>query len=213
MLAPLIVECVQQEEAHCGPATIEMLFSFYGKNISQTEISKAAGMADVIRMAQGMRLDELNTAIEALYPEGDYVLLAKYHSRLDDVIYIIDGLRLPVGVEWQGRFRRADGTEYDQGHYSVLTAIDQDRRLLYIADPEDHDLLTPDGVIDLDLFMERWWEVDIVPLPDYSGNTRVIEMDNLIFVLVPHDRKKELSKLGFRTPTLAMIWDSAAPLE
>jgi ABC-type bacteriocin/lantibiotic exporter with double-glycine peptidase domain len=213
MLAPLIVECVQQEEAHCGPATIEMLFSFYGINVSQTAISKAAGMADVIRIAQGMRLDELNTAIDALYPERDYVLLAKYHSCLDDVIEIIDGLRLPIGVEWQGRFARPDGTEYDQGHYSVLTALDQDRRLLYIADPEDHDLLTPEGVIDLDLFMNRWWEVDIVPLPDHSGNTRVIEMDSLIFALVPQDRKMGLLKRGFRTPTLAMIWDNCTPLE
>jgi hypothetical protein len=213
MLAPLIVECVQQEEAHCGPATIEMLLSFYGIYVAQTDISKAAGMADVIRMAQGMRLDELNTAIGALYPEGDYVLLAKYHSCLDDIIQIIDGLRLPVGVEWQGRFPRSDGTEYDQGHYSVLTAIDQDRRLLYIADPEDHDLLTPDGVIDLDVFRDRWWETDIVPLPDHSGKTRVIEMDGLIFVLVPQDRKKELIQMGFRTPTLAMIWDNCTPLE
>jgi hypothetical protein len=213
MLAPLIVESVQQEEAHCGPATIEMLFSFYGICVSQTDVSKAAGMADVIRIAQGMRLDELNTAIDALYPEGDYLLLAKYHSCLDDVIQIIDGLRLPVGVEWQGRFRRPDGTEYDQGHYSVLTAIDQDRRLLYIADPEDHDLLTPDGVIALDTFMNRWWEVDIVPLPDYSANTEVIEMESLIFVLVPQDQKKELLRMGFCTPTLAMIWDNCMPLE
>jgi ABC-type bacteriocin/lantibiotic exporter with double-glycine peptidase domain len=213
MLAPLIVECVQQEEAHCGPAAIEMLFSFYGICLSQTEISKAAGMADVIRIAQGMRLDELNTAIEALYPEGDYILLAKYHACLDDIIRIIDGLRLPIGVEWQGRFRRSDGTEYDQGHYSVLTAIDQDRGLLYIADPEDHDLLTPEGVLGLDGFIDRWWEVDIVPLPDYSGNARVIEMESLIFVLVPHDRKDELLKQGFRVPTLAMMWDYCTPLE
>jgi ABC-type bacteriocin/lantibiotic exporter with double-glycine peptidase domain len=213
MLAPLIVESVQQEEAHCGPAAIEMLFSFYGICVSQTDISRAAGMADVIRIAQGMRLDELNTAIEALYPEGDYVLLAQYHAQLDDIIQIIDGLRLPVGVEWQGRFPRPDGTEYDQGHYSVLTAIDQDRRLLYIADPEDHDLLTPDGVIDLDVFMDRWWEVDIVPLPDHSGHTEVIEMDSLIFVLVHHDRKQELLEWGFRVPTLAMICDNSTPLE
>lgn len=213
MLAPLIVECVQQEEAHCGPATIEMLFSFYGISVSQTDISKAAGMADVIRIAQGMRLDELCTAVKALYPEGDYVLLAQYHSRIDDIIQIIDGLRLPVGVEWQGRFPRRDGTEYDQGHYSVLTAIDQDRRLLYIADPEDHDLLTPDGVLDLDVFADRWWEVDIVPLPDHSSNTGVIEMSGLIFVLVPQDRKEELLELGFGSPTLSMIWAHGTPLE
>ena len=170
-------------------------------------------MADVIRIAQGMRLDELNMAVEALYPEGDYVLLAHYHSTIDDIVRIIDGLRLPVGVEWQGRFPRSDGTEYDQGHYSVLTAIDQDRRRLYIADPEDHNILTPNGVLDLDLFADRWWEVDLVPLPDYSFNTKVVEMQGLIFALVPQDRKKELLKLGFRTPTLSMIWDNSIPLE
>jgi ABC-type bacteriocin/lantibiotic exporter with double-glycine peptidase domain len=213
MLTPLIVQCVQQEEAHCGPATIEMLFSFYGVCVSQADISKAAGMADVIRHAQGMRLDELNTAIEALYPKGDYVLLAQYQSSLDDIAYIVEELRLPIGVEWQGRFARSDGTQYDQGHYSVITAIDRERGRLYIADPEDHDLLTPDGVLDLDVFEDRWWEVDIVPRPGDNSTAHVIEMERLVFVLVPRERKEQLLNLGFSPPTLSMIWKYCTPLE
>jgi hypothetical protein len=163
MLTPLVVQCVQQEEAHCGPATIEMLFSFYALTISQTEIARAAGMADTIRISHGLRLDELNAAVKALYPGGEFVLLAKYQSSLDDVIQIVEGLRLPIGVEWQGRFPRPDGSQYDQGHYSVITAIDLDRGLLFITDPEDHNLLTTQGVAALDGFEDRWWEVDVVP--------------------------------------------------
>jgi hypothetical protein len=213
MLTPLVVQCVQQEEAHCGPATIEMLFSFYGLTVSQTEISRAAGMADVIRHSHGMRLDELNVAIEALYPDGGYVLLAKYQSSLDDITQIVEGLRLPVGVEWQGLFSRPDGTHYDQGHYSVITAIDHDRGLLFIADPEDHDILTTDGVIPFDVFENRWWEVDVVPRPGNFSVARVIEMERLIFVLVPQYRKKPLFELGFRPATLSLIWESCTPLE
>jgi ABC-type bacteriocin/lantibiotic exporter with double-glycine peptidase domain len=213
MLTPLIVQCVQQEEAHCGPATIAMLFSFYGLSVSQTGISRAAGMADVIKNSQGMRLDELNMAIEALYPDGDYALLAKYHSDIGDITHIVEDLRLPIGVEWQGRFPRPDGSQYDQGHFSVITAIDHDRGILFIADPEDHNILTTDGVIDLDVFENRWWEVDVVPRPDDFSVARVIEMERLIFVLVPQRRKEPLFKLGFRPATLSLVWELCTPLE
>lgn len=213
MLTPLVVQCVQQEEAHCGPATIEMLFSFYALTISQTEIARAAGMADTIRISYGMRLDELKAAVEALYPGGEFVLLAKYQSSLDDIIQIVEGLRLPIGVEWQGRFTRPDGSQYDQGHYSVITAIDLDRELLFITDPEDHNLLTTHGVTDLDGFEDRWWEVDVVPEPDDFSITRVIEMERLIFVVVPGDRKDDLMALGFQAATLPLIWEYCTLLE
>ncbi len=213
MLAPLIVQCVQQEEAHCGPATVEMLFSFYGLTISQSKIARAGGMSDVIQLAPGMRLDELSQAVGVIFPAGEYALLAKYHSSLEDIVEIVEGLRLPVGIEWQGRFARNDGSAYDQGHYSVITAVDCDRRRLFIADPEDRNILTADGVIALDDFEPRWWEVDILPKPGDFSITRVSEMDHLLFVVVPADRRKPLLRLGFRPVTLALIWEFSTPLE
>lgn len=213
MLPPLAVQSVQQEEAHCGPATIEILFSFYGIVVSQTEISRAAGMTDVIKDSPGMRLDELNMAIESLFPGGDYVLLAKYQSSLDDVTQVVEGLRLPVGIEWQGRFPRSDGSQYDQGHFSVITGIDHNRKLLFIADPENYNLLTSAGTVSFDLFESRWWEVDVVPRPGNFSVARVLEMERLIFVLIPQHRKKVLFRLGFRPATLSLIWEFCTPLE
>ncbi len=213
MLSPLVVQCVQQEEAHCGPATLAMLFSFYGLHISQTEIARAAGMSDIIHIAHGMRLDELNAAVQALFPDGSFTLLAKYHSSVDDVERIVDGFRLPIGVEWQGRFPRPDGSEYDQGHYSAIIGIDRDRNQLFIADPEDHNVLTREGVLAIDKFEDRWWEVDIVPKPGNSANPRVTEMERLIFVVVTQRRVTALTELGFKPAMLPLIWNSGHSLE
>jgi len=204
---------VQQEEAHCGPAAVEMLFSFYGLAISQSEIAEAAGMSEVIRSAPGMRLDELNQAVETLFPKGEFSLLAKYHSTTDDIVEVVEGLRLPVGIEWQGRFPRGDGSAFDQGHYSVITAIDCDRRRMFIADPEDRNILTISGTVGLDEFEPRWWEVDILPMPGDFSITRVSEMERLLFVVVPDYRKEPLLRLGFQPAALPLSWSASTPLE
>jgi hypothetical protein len=209
----LVVECVQQEQGHCGPASVEMLFSFYGLTVPQRSISGAAGMTDIIVDAGGMRLDELGAAVERLYPQGEFYLLARYHSSIDDITRVVEELRLPVGVEWQGRFPHPDGGEFDLGHYSVVTAIDPERGVLYIVDPEESNLLTHNGSIEIKLFEPRWWEVDAVPWSDDFSATAVIEMERLIFVLVCPEIAPLLLDMGFRRAALDLIWEYGSILE
>jgi hypothetical protein len=209
----LTVQWVQQEEAHCGPATIKMLFSFHGVALEQTDISQAAGMADVIHMAPGMRLDEINDGVTALFPNGDYALLAKYQATIHDIEELTEGLGMPIGVEWQGKFPNSNGGHYDQGHYSVIVGVDARRRRLQIVDPEPTNLLTKDGELTFETFVDRWWEVDVVPLPHDLSVSKVIEMEHLILVVVPKAQVETLRARGFRPATRSLIWDCCTPLE
>jgi hypothetical protein len=190
-----------------------MLFSFYGLDVPQTRFSRALKMTDIILDAGGMRVDELGAAVAALYPDGEFMLLAKYHATVDDIAYVVEHLRLPVGVEWQGRFPAPDGSSFDQGHYSVITAVDMDRGLLYMADPENKNLLTKNGTLRIDTFEGRWWEIDFVPLPNDASFAAVIEMNGLMFVVVCPENAPALYDLGFRAADLDLIWDCCDVLE
>ncbi|NDJ76205.1 MAG: hypothetical protein GYB65_08090 [Chloroflexi bacterium] len=212
MIEPLTIQRIEQKEAHCGPATISMLFSFYCEFVAQEDVARAAGMTDIIIDAEGMRLDELHNGVRNLFPNGEYVLLAKYHATIDDLAHLTNTIGLPAGIEWQGRFIYPDRTERDQGHYSIVTGVDQDRGVLHVVDPEPQNLLTLNGELAITSFEPRWWEMDIVPFPDQS-DSRVIEMERLIFVVAAQDRVERLHALGYRPANLALIWKHCVSLE
>ena len=155
----------------------------------------------------------MSAAVDRLYPQGEFYLLARYHSSIDDITRVVEELRLPVGVEWQGRFPRPDGSEFDLGHYSVITAIDPERGLLYIADPEENNLLTTNGSIEIGLFEPRWWEVDVLPWSDECSTTKVSEMERLMFVVACPQNTSLLVEMGFARATLGMMRAFCVPLE
>lgn len=209
----LTVQKIPQQPAHCGPATLAMLFSYHKTNVAQKAISAAAGMADIIWDAQGMRIDELHAGIQALYPDGEYQLLAKYQANIDDIVQVLGEFNMPLGVEWQGYFELEDGSHENMGHYTVINGVDQARGLLYVVDPERQNLLTLTGKIEFETFKPRWWEVDIVPMPHDDSVTAVIEMERLIFVIAPAAKVDHLAAVGFRPATLGLMWEYATPLE
>ena len=213
MFDTLPVQRVLQEEAHCGPATIKMMLDYQEVHLTQTAVSEAADMAHIIQDAGGMRLDELNQAIVELFPQGEYQLLAKYHADLADLEHLIDEFHLPVGIEWQGHFAMPDGSEADIGHYSVINGIDRAKGILSIVDPEPQNLLTQSGELTIETFLARWWEIDIVPRPDDFSITEVIEMERLLYVVVPQTDVSRLHKLGFRPATLELMWEHCMQLE
>ncbi len=213
MFDTLPVQRVLQEEAHCGPATIKMLLDYQEVHLTQAAVSEAADMADIIHDAAGMRLDELNQAMVALFPQGEYQLLAKYHADLDDLEHLINDFNLPVGIEWQGHFALPDGSEADIGHYSVVNGIDRADGMLSIVDPEPRNLLTQTGELAIDTFLARWWEIDVVPHPDDFSVTEVIEMESLLYVIVPQADVDRLHKLGFRPATMNLIWAHCTVLD
>lgn len=206
MVPPLLVRRVQQKEAHCGPATLEMLFDFYGVAVPQEAFVEAVGMTQTIRYAPGMRLDELARSVELLFPQGDYVLLAKYNATVQDLALLVNEYQQPVGVEWQGRFLQPGDRLVEQGHYSVILGVDQDRDLLKIADPEEKNILTVTGEISIPVFEARWWEVDRVPLPNNGATPKILWTERLVFVLAHHGDLPRFEAVGLSPVSLALMW-------
>src|SRR4029079_8381763 len=112
----------QITENHCGPAVVQMLLENIGVNASQESITEAAGATETIA-EHGTRIDQLAQAVQRLAPGAR--LWCKEKARLEDVIFVLDEQKYPVGVEWQGLFDEdEDEFDDDYGHYSVIANVD-----------------------------------------------------------------------------------------
>lgn len=201
---PQKIRWVEQREAYCGPATLEMLFSFYGETITQDDIVETLGVKDSIVQDVGTSILQLSQAVNDLAP--DYTLMVKYNSCLDDLIWLTCDLLLPAGVEWRGRFLEPDGRVWEEGHYSVVTGIDSERKLLHIIDPEPKDVLTPNDQIGFGEFERRWWDDNRIWLPgSNSGVKETIRNRRMIFVLIPEKRAGVLHNQGWRPASAELM--------
>src|ERR1051325_2155201 len=80
----------QISENHCGPAVIPMLLENIGISVTQEAITDAAGAR----------------------------LCHKEKAKLDDLEFVLDECKYPVGGEWQGLFDDdVDEFSDDYGHY------------------------------------------------------------------------------------------------
>ena len=180
-----------QKPGHCGPATVEMMYSLYGLCVSQDQLASAIG--DVERITQrGCTVPELAQAVELLTP--DYAILGKQFGTIADLQVLTESFELPVGVEWRGRFLEPDGHIWEEGHYSLITGVNLGEGLLQMIDPyfPGINLLSQNGVISVDLFLQRWWDTNPIPVDENSGEMIEVRDDQLLFVLVS---KAEIASL------------------
>jgi hypothetical protein len=199
MLNRLAIRKVRQKTGFCGPASIEMMLSFYDIDISQDEIAAAGG---IVEGEDGSRIDQLDQAVNKLCP--DYVLLARYNATIDDLTRLTVNMHLPAGIEWQGIFTKPDGTYFEIGHYSVVTSVDLNIGVLTILDPDERSGLV-NGRIFISDFYEQWWEENDVPVIGGSDQTVVIRNNRLLFILVPRSRISEMMDLGFLPVSLNLM--------
>src|SRR6266508_4816545 len=121
----------QITENHCGPAVIQMLLENIGVNVTQEDITEAAGATRTIA-THGTRVDQLAKAVQQLAPGAK--LWYKEKASAEDLEYVLDVCKFPVGVEWQGLFGDVDDDEGDYGHYSIISNIDQAIDELIVVD-------------------------------------------------------------------------------
>ena len=123
----------QITENHCGPAVIQMLLENIGVNVTQEDVTEAAGATRTIA-THGTRVDQLAKAVHQLAPGAK--LWYKERASLDNLEYVLDECKYPVGVEWQGLFDDpVDEDDDDYGHYSVISHIDKAKDELIVVDP------------------------------------------------------------------------------
>ena len=174
----------QITENHCGPAVLQMLLENIEVSASQEDITVAADAVETI-VTHGTRVDQLAQAVHQLAPQAR--LWYKDRASIADLIYVLDEMKYPVAVEWQGLFDEMDDDDEDYGHYSIISHIDHVRDELIVVDPYK-DFVEQSRIVRLSLFVERWWDFNEVKDPQ-TGETTAKKDERLFFVVMP----KELS--------------------
>ena len=169
----------QITENHCGPAVIQMLLENIGVNVSQEELTEAAGATRTIA-THGTRVDQLAKAVHVLAAGAK--LWYKERASLDNLEYVLDECKYPVGVEWQGLFDDpVDEDDDDYGHYSVISHIDKAKDELIVVDPYK-DFVDQDRILKISLFLKRWWDYNEVKDP--QTGEKVFKKDDQLFLVV-----------------------------
>src|SRR5215211_7801978 len=122
----------QITENHCGPAVTQMLLENIDVHVTQEQITDAAGATHTIE-THGTRVDQLAKAVHELASHAK--LWHKEKASFEDLEYVLNEKKFPVGVEWQGLFEDEDNDDEDNGHYSIIAHIDKLKDELIVVDP------------------------------------------------------------------------------
>ena len=170
----------QITENHCGPAVLQMLLENIGITAAQEEITEAAGATRTIE-THGTRVDQLAKAVQQLAPIAK--LWFKEKATVEDLEYVLDVCKYPVGVEWQGLFDDMDDDDEDYGHYSIIANIDRAKDELIVVDPYK-DFVDQNRIIRMSTFLNRWWDFNEVKDP-VTGEKAFKKDEQLFFVVAP----------------------------
>lgn len=198
-MRPDQIRRVVQRERHCGPAVIEMLYSFYGVDTSQEEIAALTGLTLEQITENGASILHLTESVNRM--NKGYVLLVRYDSTINDIIRLHERC-LPVGVEWRCEFLEPDGVLWGEGHYSIIVGVDPQRRMLTLLDPHNGENISHrSGMIRFEDFEQRWWDENWFPVLGEPGKLEQIFTEGLVFILVPTHQASEFETMGFQPMT------------
>ncbi len=112
--------------SYCGPATLKILFGYYGINKSEKELSK------ISRWNKDLGIND--KAIKKVAEQLGFKVKIKNNSTLKDIeSWLKKGV--PVIVDWFTRGRSDyPNSAVPDGHYSVVAGLDD--KFIYLQDPE-----------------------------------------------------------------------------
>lgn len=149
---PLKLPKHQQEKDNCGPASLRIVASFFGRDYTERQLAKMLGT----NARFGTSQEALIKGAERLGAE----VFAAHNSRITDLRYFLQVKRLPVIVGWYSpgrpRYRKyKPGEDFPWGHFSVAYHVS--RTHIYLRDPD-----VPSGRRRLSLrrFKFLWWDTD-----------------------------------------------------
>ena len=128
----------------CGPASLKILLSYYGVDMSEKELAK------LCETDKDLGTDD--KAIEKAAKSLGFKVKIKNNSSFKDIEKWLDK-DIPVIVDWFTR-GRTDYTDADvcDGHYSVVCGIDN--KNIYLQDPETGGMRK----LDKEDFMAVWFD-------------------------------------------------------
>ena len=110
----------------CGPASLKMIFGYYGIDKSEEEIAKLTGATE------GLGTD--GEGIKKVAESFGFKVEIKNESSLEDIQNYLNK-KIPVIVNWFTRGRiDYDDSQVPDGHYSVVVGLDDE--FIYLQDPE-----------------------------------------------------------------------------
>jgi ABC-type bacteriocin/lantibiotic exporter with double-glycine peptidase domain len=188
---PTMKRVRQKTLSHCGPAVIEMLFSYLGKPIIQDEVVKAAKATKKLKK-QGMTVKDMGQAVKVLAPKK-FNFWYKNNSNIKELSSIINKYGFPVGVEWQGVF--FENEDDDNGHYCIVTKIDLRKGTMSLSDPFWR-FAGKDRRFSVREFETRWWDDNMVK-SKRTGKKVLISDKHMLFIVTLKDENFPL-KLGMK---------------
>jgi hypothetical protein len=167
----------------CGPATLEMLFSFMGVRVSQTSLIRSIRATNKIKV-YGIDVNDMAKAAN-IKGKKNYSFWRKQYANVSDLDSIVNKYKYPVGVEWQGVFYEND--DEDSGHYGVITKIDKESGYLRIADPYFNGYFDFNGIdrkFKISEFKKKWWDENEVKVAGRT-KTRMVRDTRMMFLITP----------------------------
>mgnify|MGYP000271131883 CR=1 FL=1 len=165
----------QISSSHCGPAVLSTLFSFLDVYVSQRKITNSLRVKNKIKK-YGVTVPELAKAAKIYGKKNDLLFWKKSKSTISNLDLIVNKYGYPVGVEWQGVFYEDE--DEDNGHYSVVTAINKKLGSIRLFDPY-YKFADTDRKFKIKDFVRRWWDTNLI-------KGRTIRDERMMFVITPN---------------------------
>ncbi|KKU15087.1 hypothetical protein A3D55_01265 [Candidatus Jorgensenbacteria bacterium RIFCSPHIGHO2_02_FULL_45_20] len=125
-----------QSAGLCGPASLKILLSYFGKLYSEEKLAQLAQAT----LDNGT---EHNGLVAAIKSTGGYCF-AKEEGTLDELEYFVKKEKLPVIIGW---------FDSDEDHYSVVVNITE--KNIIIVDPATNE---PERWLDREKFNKIWFD-------------------------------------------------------
>lgn len=158
---------------HCGPAVLVALFSLLGVKASQAGIVRSLRAQNKIKK-YGLSVKDLARA-SRIIGKGAFSFWRKSNAKVSDLALIVNKYKRPVAVEWQGVFY--ENEDEDNGHYCVITKVDEEAGFLRLSDPYS-EFAGVDRKFGVGYFIKRWWDENVV-----KGRTLIDR--RVMFVITP----------------------------
>ncbi len=137
------VEPFEQSADFCGPASVIIAASAFGKTASEAELGRIAGTAT--EEAEGFRMGGTeHEGVVAAAKELGFSVFTKEEATLEDIAYFLEEEKVPVIVGWFDR---------DDDHYAV--AVELTDTEIVLADPSSDG---PERRLDREFFKRVWFD-------------------------------------------------------
>ncbi len=126
----------EQSPSMCGPASLKILLSHFGKQYTEDQLAKLGSST----LEKGTSQEGMVQAVKKI----DGYVFVKENGTIDELKYFLEKEKLPVIINW---------FHEDEGHYSVVVSI-TDKNVI-LVDPMTNE---PERWLSRSIFPKIWFD-------------------------------------------------------